>query len=91
MSNIFQHLSYPFKSVICLFFVVTIFSSKGVNAKQRSVNNHGMLTVFKGQIVHIYQVAVSLAGPSLFWSTKDKEGEPFYTNQTVKAMAEIYH
>jgi aryl-phospho-beta-D-glucosidase BglC (GH1 family) len=88
---LFQSLRFIYQNITGLFLLIMLCFSFLVNAKQRPVNIHGKLAVHNGNIVNNKNEPVSLAGPSLFWSTKDKEGEPFYTAQTVKAFAEDWN
>lgn len=74
------------RTLFWLVFANTLVTFS-VNASQSPVKIHGQLAVQQGKIVDQNNQVVSLAGPSLFWSTKDKEGEPFYHPQTVKTVA----
>ena len=71
--------------------LASTFTTYSVNANQAPVKIHGQLSVQQGKIVDQKNDVVSLVGPSLFWSTKDKEGEPFYHPKTVKTVANDWH
>jgi endoglucanase len=91
MANMYLSKNTPNYALIQLFILITILFCHFANAEQRPVLKHGKLAVINGKIVNQAKEPVSLAGPSLFWSTKDKEGESFYNAQTVKAMAEDWN
>lgn len=91
MSKLYQPTRVFYQQITYLFFVIILLFASSTPAKQRPVNLHGKLAIHNGNIVNQNKEVVSLAGPSLFWSTKGKEGEAFYNAQTVKAFAEDWN
>lgn len=87
MNKLLHTFALPFY----IFWISLFLLPNITEAQQRAVQKHGELSVLNGKIVNQNNKPVSLAGPSLFWSTKDKEGEPFYNPQTVKAIAEDWN
>jgi endoglucanase len=57
-----------------------------VQAAQSPVDKHGQLSIVEGRVLDQHLQPVSLAGPSLFWSTNRMEGEAFYTARTVRQV-----
>jgi len=81
LTTLFADIRY-----FALYFLLALFFSP-VYAQQSPVTKHGQLSIVNGQIVNQQLKSVSLAGPSLFWSNNNKEGEKFYNAQTVKSFA----
>ncbi|MDO6446771.1 glycoside hydrolase family 5 protein [Colwellia sp. 1_MG-2023] len=79
--------SHVFIRTLSWLILASASAMFSVNASQAPVKTHGQLSVQQGKIVDQKNEVVSLAGPSLFWSTKDKEGEPFYHPKTVQTVA----
>lgn len=68
--------------------LLLLFMQNTVNAQAlMPVEKHGALSIVNGQLVNQDKKAVSLAGPSLFWSNNGWNGENYYTKEIVKTMA----
>lgn len=87
MGNLLKSSQNIYTLITSMLILACCLLTITVKANQHPVKKHGQLSVLNGKIVNQYNTPVSLAGPSLFWSTKDKEGEPFYNAQTVNAIA----
>ena len=52
------------------------------------VTEHGSLAIKEGQLVNQHNQAVTLAGPSLYWSNNGWHGEEFYQKQVIDNVSQ---
>ncbi len=83
----FQLFTPLFCLLICSFI---IFANQATTQqlKNTAVAKHGQLSISKGQVVNQNKQAVSLAGPSLYWSNTGWAGEGFYRKEVIKNISE---
>lgn len=78
--------------LICSFIIfanqVTTPSPNQVSHYTSAVSKHGQLSIKNGQLVNQNQQAISLAGPSLYWSNNGWAGEDFYQKKVIKNISE---
>ncbi len=78
--------------LICSFIVfanlVTVAPIKGALTNISAVAKHGQLSINNGQLLNQYLKAVSLAGPSLYWSNNDWAGEEFYKQEVINNISQ---
>jgi endoglucanase len=79
--------------LICSFITfanqVTITPPVAKSATNISaVTKHGQLSIKDGQLVNQQKQAVSLAGPSLYWSNNGWAGESFYQKEVIKKISQ---
>jgi len=74
-------------SFIILANQVTIEPTKTSINEVSAVTKHGFLAIKKGQLINQHQQAISLAGPSLYWSNNGWAGENFYQKQVIENLS----
>lgn len=77
--------------VFGLILSLLLLSACAPPVGQTVVERHGALKVEGNQIVDQQGEAVSLAGPSLFWSNNGWSGERFYNDGVVRKVAQDWH
>lgn len=77
--------------LVHLLAATTVLFSCISFAKISPVEKHGALSVIQGKIVNQHSSPVSLAGPSLFWSWDNAEGEAFYNNDVVEHISQEWN
>lgn len=82
-----KYFSFTSKIIgLVLTFLLSLSS-----AHSSSVNKNGALAISKGQLVNEHNQAISLAGPSLFWSNTGWGGEQFYNKEVVTQISQQWH
>ncbi len=74
------------------FFTSSLSAQEGSGTSQTAgpvtaVEKHGQLAIYQGMLVNNQQQAVSLAGPSLYWSNTGWGQEKYFNTETVQAFA----
>jgi len=75
-------------SFIVFANLVTVPAIKSISTNISAVAKHGQLAINNGQLVNQYQKAVSLAGPSLYWSNNNWAGQALYKPEVINNISQ---